>query len=88
MPDNVVVTITISGLDNDLVYGYSSDWEYKSSGNMIAESQVRRSEHTFIGALNPPSGTNIIDYSSTEGSAWENRDTNLPTITITDLEMA
>ena len=87
-PDNIIVTITTSGLAADKAYSYStvSGWHLLSTTNMIAESQTRKEEHTFIGALNP--ATNIVDYSSDGGLVWENRDTNLPTITATDLEFA
>lgn len=88
IPEDVLITVTVSGLDNDLVYAYSGGWYFRSSGYMIAESQVRRDEHTFIGALLPASGTDIVDYSDTVGVSWEAREYGLPTITITDLEFA
>jgi hypothetical protein len=89
LPDDVLITVTTSGLSHDQIYSYSvgSGWCLLASGNFIAESQVRRDTHSFLGVL-LPAGTRLVDYSSDGGYSWEERDTFLPVITITDLEFA
>jgi hypothetical protein len=87
LPDDIIITITISGAEIDSVYTYSGEWLFLSSGNFICESQVRRDEHTFLG-VNLASGTRVVDYSSDSGYTWEAREGGLPIITINDLEFA
>lgn len=86
LPDNLIITITMSGQDWDDIYTYSGIWLFLTSGNFIAESQVRQDTHSFLGALDPTG--NIVDYSADSGVSWTNRDSGLPTITITDLDFA
>jgi hypothetical protein len=89
LPLDIVVTITFSGIANSEIYTHpSGNWLFMSHGNLLAISQTRRDIHTFVGAFEPTSGAVVVDYSTDKGSTWEERDTGLPIITISDLEFS
>jgi hypothetical protein len=83
LPDNILITVTISGQTDSDIYSYP--WNLNATADILAESQVRISGHNFIGALLPSSV--IVQYSD-DDFIWVQRDTGLPTVTITDLEFA
>jgi hypothetical protein len=86
-PDDILVTVSVSGMANTKTYSLASGWIELTNNNLFSNCMVRESGNSFVGAWNPTS-SGMVDYSPDGGYYWEIRDTGLPVVTITDLEFA